>query len=99
VTQEDPTSNAPKPVSLRQRLQECLAVPERQRTDEQWEEINELEIKLASSNRQDASPQRGRNDAPPQHARRNPPATQKHSGPGKAHHGKFHRRRPGGGAS
>lgn len=96
MTQEDPTTtaNAPQPVSLRQRLQECLAVPERQRTDAQWEEINELEIKLASGNRQ---------DAPPQHARRNAPPTQNPSGPGgpggKKHHGKFHRRRPGGGAS
>jgi hypothetical protein len=99
VTQEDPKASAPQPASLRQRLQECLAVPERQRTDAQWEEINELEIKLASSNRQDAQPQRARHDAPPQHGRRNKPATENHSTPGKTHHKKFHRRRPGGGAS
>lgn len=38
-------------VSSRLRLQELLAIPERQRTDEQWDEINDLEITLASANR------------------------------------------------
>ena len=99
MTQEDPTANAPKPVSLRERLQQCLAVPERERTDAQWEEINELEIKLASSNRQDAPPQRPRHEAPPQHPRRNAPTTQNHSGRSKTHQGNRNRRRPGGGAS
>lgn len=42
------------PISPRKRLQELLAIPERQRTDEQWDELNELEIKLASANREDA---------------------------------------------
>ena len=37
--------------SPRRRLQELLAIPERQRTDEQWDEINDLEITLASANR------------------------------------------------
>ena len=35
----------------RRRLQELLAIPERLRTDAQWDEINELEIALASANR------------------------------------------------
>lgn len=35
----------------RRRLQALLAIPERQRTDEQWDEINELEISLTSVNR------------------------------------------------
>lgn len=40
--------------SPRARLQALLAIPERQRTDEQWDEINELEIMLAAGNRQGA---------------------------------------------
>lgn len=39
----------------RRRLQELLAIPERQRTDEQWDEINELEISLTSANRAPAA--------------------------------------------
>ena len=39
--------NAPQqPVSPRRRLQELLAIPDNQRTEEQWDELNELEIKL-----------------------------------------------------
>ncbi len=56
--------NTPEPVSPRRRLQELLAIPERQRTDEQWDEINELEIKLASANREDAPDQGTRRDTP-----------------------------------
>src|SRR5256885_1793514 len=40
--------NGSQPISPRQRLQELLAIPEGQRTDAQWDEVNELEIKLAS---------------------------------------------------
>jgi hypothetical protein len=43
--------NEQQPTSPRRRLQELLAIPERQRTDAQWDEINELEITLASVNR------------------------------------------------
>lgn len=43
-----------QPVSPRQRLQALLAVPEKQRTDEQWDEIIELEIVLAPGNREGA---------------------------------------------
>jgi hypothetical protein len=56
--------NTPDPVSPRRRLQELLAIPERQRTDEQWDEINELEIKLASANREDAPDPGARREAP-----------------------------------
>jgi hypothetical protein len=52
------------PVPPRRRLQELLAIPERQRTDEQWDEINELEIKLASANREDAPDPSLRRDSP-----------------------------------
>ncbi len=63
----------PQPISPRQRLQELLAIPEGQRTDAQWDEINELEIKLASGNRQ---------EAPGQGARRNAPVTPGNPKPG-----------------
>lgn len=52
-----------QPVSPRQRLQELLAIPEGQRTEAQWDEINELEIKLASSNRQETPEQGARRNA------------------------------------
>jgi hypothetical protein len=44
--------NAPQPMSPRARLQELLAIPESRRTDAQWDEIHELEIKLSSANRE-----------------------------------------------
>ena len=44
--------NAPQPpVSPRRRMQELQSIPDSQRTDEQWDELNELEIKLAPGNR------------------------------------------------
>ena len=68
-----------QPVSPRQRLQELLAIPEGQRTEAQWDEINELEIKLASGNRQ---------QSPEQGARGNVPNTSGHLRPGGGQHGK-----------
>jgi len=44
--------NAPQPPSPRARLHELLAIPESRRTDAQWDEIHELEIKLSSANRE-----------------------------------------------
>lgn len=42
----------PEPtISPRARLQELLAIPDRNRTDAEWDELNELEIALASGNR------------------------------------------------
>ena len=41
-------------MSPRQRLQALLSIPERERTDAQWEELNELEIGLASGNHRQA---------------------------------------------
>lgn len=38
-------------IDTRRRLRELLSVPERDRTDEQWDEIIELEIQLAPGNR------------------------------------------------
>ncbi|HKU71801.1 MAG TPA: hypothetical protein VJQ51_13285 [Burkholderiales bacterium] len=41
-----------EPISPRARLQQLQAIPERQRTDAEWDELNELEIMLHSGNRQ-----------------------------------------------
>lgn len=37
-------------VSPRRRLQELLAIPDSRRTEEEWDELNELEISLAPVN-------------------------------------------------
>lgn len=42
---------ASQPFDPRRRLRELLSIPERDRTDEQWDEIVELEIQLAPGNR------------------------------------------------
>lgn len=84
-----------QPISLRLRLQELLAVPDRQRTDAQWDEINELEILLAPGNRA---------GAPEQDIRRNAAASAAHTKPGGRPYGKkpvkkgFHKRPPKGAA-
>lgn len=87
-----------QPMSPRQRMQALLAIPERQRTDAQWDELIELEIMLAPGNREGA-PQPGNN-------RRNNMPSGGHQGhPGKQggqpHGGKksgkkFHKRPPKG---
>lgn len=46
--------NDPQPVSPRRRLQELLDIPDSQRTEEEWDELNELEIQLAPVNREGA---------------------------------------------
>ena len=56
--------NEQQSISPRHRLQELLAIPERQRTDAQWDEINELEIALASVNRLEAREPSVRRNAP-----------------------------------
>ena len=51
---ENPPANLPPPPppnDNRRRLRELLSIPERDRTDEQWDEIIELEIQLAPGNR------------------------------------------------
>ena len=88
--------NESQPPSPRARLQELLAIPERQRTDAEWDELNELEIMLASGNRQGAPGQ----GAPGQGPRGNAPSPggQPRLGGGQ-HRGqrqgrKFHQRPP-----
>ena len=50
-------------VSSRQRLQELLGIPERQRTEAQWDEINELEFALTPVNRAASSDRHRRKEA------------------------------------
>lgn len=52
--------NSLPPVPPRRRLQELLAIPERLRTEAQWDELHELEISLAPGNRADGAPPRER---------------------------------------
>lgn len=50
----DPMNTPPsvsQPGDPRRRLRELLSIPERDRTEEQWDEIVELEIQLAPGNR------------------------------------------------
>jgi hypothetical protein len=82
-----------QPMSPRQRLQALLAIPERQRTDAQWDELIELEIMFAPGNREGA-PQPGRRNpnAPPGGGGHNKPGG---GGPhGKKSGKKFHKRPP-----
>ena len=55
-----------QPNSPRARLQQLLAIPERQRTDAEWDELNEIEILLAVGNR-DVIPQGVRRDGQAHH--------------------------------
>jgi len=52
--QPAPPASPTSPVSPHVRLKELQAIPDKLRTDEQWDELNDLEIKLASVNRQGA---------------------------------------------
>lgn len=48
--------NDSPPQDSRRRLRELLAIPERDRTDEQWDELIEIEITLAPGNRESERP-------------------------------------------
>ncbi len=79
-----------QPISPRARLQALLAVPERQRTEAEWDELNELEIMLAPGNRE---------GAPDQGVRRNSTTPAGSPNPNSGPHGKkpmkrFHNRPP-----
>lgn len=59
---ENPPENQPAPApqfDARRRLRELLSVPERDRSDEQWDEMIELEIQLAPGNRVGSNEQAG----------------------------------------
>lgn len=82
--------NKPQPSSSRLRLQALLAIPERQRTEAEWDELNELEIILAPGNRAGAPeprPWRGANVPPGRSEAKARPYPQNPDS-------KFHRRRP-----
>jgi len=81
----------PQPVSPRARLQALLAIPDRLRTDAQWDELNELEIMLASTNREGASQQSARSSNTPPGGHPKPGGGQH---PGKRPGRKFHQRPP-----
>ncbi len=40
-----------QPIDMRRRIRELLSIPERDRTDAEWDELNELEIRTAPGNR------------------------------------------------
>ena len=81
----------PPPISPRARMQALQAIPERQRTDAEWDELNELEIKLASGNREGAPQQNPRGNAPAQGGQSRPGGGQDH---GRRQGRKFHQRPP-----
>ncbi len=56
--------NDPQPISPRRRLQELLDIPDSQRSEEEWDELNELEIQLAPVNREGGSESRGQRSNP-----------------------------------
>lgn len=63
-----------QPNDLRRRIRELLAIPDRDRTDEEWDELNELEIRTAPGNRASLDHQNdkrfGSQGQPQNHARR-----------------------------
>lgn len=69
-----PPPPPPPPADPRRRLRELLAVPERDRSDEQWDEIVELEISLAPGNRLDSPDTNVRRTGPAPSGDRNKPA-------------------------
>jgi hypothetical protein len=98
----DETQPPPNP---RDRLKQLQAIPERQRTDAEWDELNELEIKLAAGNREGAPQQHNRGNMPGQQGgqQRQGGGGQggqpRQGGGGQQHHGKrqqrkFHQRPP-----
>ncbi|MDD2885471.1 MAG: hypothetical protein PHT48_10555 [Dechloromonas sp.] len=86
-----PDTNPP-PQDSRRRLRELLSVPERDRSDELWDEIIELEIQLAPGNRIGAS------DPAPNPPRRHSGGQQGRQGrPGGAHASQNNQANSGGG--
>lgn len=92
--------NDQQPISPRRRQQELLAIPERQRTDAEWDELNELEITLASVNRVEARepnvrrPSSASNDRPKSGDRPQNDRPQGDRPQGKRPARKFHKRPP-----
>lgn len=76
--------NAPQQTSPRRRLQELLAIPDNQRTDAEWDELNELEISLAPGNREGAPDPNLRRPTPSTGLGRKPPRGPRPGGQQKA---------------
>ena len=55
--------NDPQPISPRRRMQELLDIPDNQRSEEEWDELNELEIQLAPVNREGGPEPRGQRNS------------------------------------
>jgi hypothetical protein len=64
--------NKPQSSSPRARLQALQAIPERQRTEEEWDELNELEIMFAAGNRDTGQDRSGNRDASHDRGNRDP---------------------------
>lgn len=77
---DNPAMNAPQSTSPRRRLQELLAIPDSQRTDEEWDELNELEISLAPGNREGAPDPNLRRPTPSTGIGGKPPRPQRQPG-------------------
>ena len=87
--------NAPQPVPPRRRLQELLAIPDSQRTEAQWDELNELEIKLAPGNREPGNREDHGEPGPPRNNQPGAGRGEPRGGPmGKRPARKFHKRPP-----
>ena len=88
--------NKPQSNSPRDRLKQLLAIPERQRTEEEWDELNELEIMFAAGNRDTGQGDRysahdGRGNRDPGHGQRGGNPQQQGQGQGQG------QRKPDGG--
>jgi hypothetical protein len=80
----------------RARMKELLAIPDRERTDAQWDELNELEIMMAVSNRQlsPQSPQGNGQGGRPRHGGGGGGGQQHPGNPGRKFHNRPRRGRP-----
>jgi hypothetical protein len=54
-----------QPIEMRRRIRELLSIPDRDRTDAEWDELNELEIRTAPGNRDYDRPQERQGDRRP----------------------------------
>lgn len=86
--------NEPQTVSPRRRLQELLAIPDRLRTEAQWDELHELEISLAPGNRADTEPPRAYTTPSAASANKPRPRPQSEGGEAKRTFRKRHRKPP-----
>ena len=87
---DNPPMNDPQPVSPRRRMQELLDIPDNQRTEAEWDELNELEIQLAPVNREGAPEPRGQRSTQSPRPRQQPRAQPQQVS---------HNAQPGGGAA